>query len=390
MALLLLPLVVIAAIGAVALGVRVRDVLLWAGTAVVVLFVLSVVSVGLLAGTRSDDDDGGGGDSGRATPTIEAEPDESQQVEVQFAPVRPIDGELRQPDDSEFPARVAPLAGLADGDAVYLEAALDGDAVVRQCPSDDMARAQCGVGTAVPAPEDGLAQFLFVVEADLDTPDGTVDCSSQACAVTLLGSEGEVLGSLPLVFGAASASPTISVTGQAPYSAGESARVTLAGFAPGEEVVVTQCTPPGSADGGRCGAPAPEVRVQVDDEGGAVVAYGVHLGPVGADGRECRRSQPCAIAVLGSSTPVNVSELSLAGSTASDVTSGRVAAALLLAALLLLGCAVLVATGDWGPVDGDPFEGIVLRVPEGWEHLRPDDLEDDDGADDENRQRVTG
>jgi hypothetical protein len=85
-----------------------------------------------------------------------------------------------------------------------------------------------------------------------------------------------------------------------------------------------------------------------------------------------------------------VSELSLAGSPASDVTSGRLAAGLLLAALLLLGCAVLVATGDWSPVDGDPFEGIVLRVPEGWEHLRPDDLEDDDGADDANRQRVTG
>ena len=184
-------------------------------------------------------------------------------MEVQFAPVRPIDGELRRPDDSEFPARVAPLAGLADGDVVYLEAALDGDAVVRQCPLRMWRGPQCGVGTAVPAPEDGIARFLFVVEADLDTPDGTVDCSSETCAVMLLSGEGDVLGSLPLVFGAAAeASPTISVTGPAPYSAGESARVTLAGFAPGEEVVLTQCTPPGPADGGRCGAPAPEVRVR--------------------------------------------------------------------------------------------------------------------------------
>jgi hypothetical protein len=388
MALLLLPLVVIAAIGAVALGVRGRDVLQWAGAAVGALVVLIVLGLALVVGLRGGDGDDDG-DSGRRTTTgASSSGEEDQPVEVQTAPVRRVDGVLRRPDDSAFPSTMAPLDGLADGDVVYLEAALESDAVVRQCPSDDLAQAQCGVGTAVPAPEDGTARFLFVVEAELDTPDGAVDCSSEACAVTLLG-DGEVLGSLPLVFGAAGASPTISVTGPAPYSAGESAQVTLDGFAPGEEVVVTQCTPPGPADGGRCGAPAPEVRVQVDDEGGAVVAYRVHLGPVGSDGRECRRSQPCAIAVLGSSTPVDVSELSLAGSPASDVASARVATGLLLAALLLLGCAVLVATGDWSPVDGDPFEGIVLRVPEGWEHLRPDDLEDDDGAD-ENRQPVRG
>jgi hypothetical protein len=273
-------------------------------------------------------------------------------------------------DDAPFPTPALPLDGLADGDALFVEAALERDGELRQCPADAATRTDCGAGLAVPAPARGVARFLAVVEEILATAAGPIDCASQPCSLVLFAAgENRVLAELGLVFGAARPTPHVEVAGRGPFADGDETDVVLTGFAPGELVVVTQCTPPGPSDHTRCGAPAAEVAVRIGADGNAVARYPVHLGAVGADGHECRRGESCAIAVTGADVPTAPVEISLAGSPGPDVAGGRAAWALVVAVLLAVVASVLVVRTDWRPPDGDPFGDLVLSVPPGWERL---------------------
>jgi hypothetical protein len=384
MLLLLLPVIVVAAVVALAIDVPGRQVARWSAIAVAAVVALGVVEAVLVLGLRGGDDDEDT-QVDVAQVAEQAEPEAVQVAEQEAEPsttttstavapggVRRADAVLVEPDpDAAFPAPVRPVDELEDGDLLLLEAALERDGELRQCPQGTVRSTDCGTAVPVPAPLDGVAQFLAPVAENLVSGRGEIDCSTQTCALVLFdaGDDG-VVASLPLVFGHAATAPTIELSRDGPFEDGDAVGVRLAEFPPGEEIVITQCTPPGPADSSRCGAPAPEVAAVIGPEGEVAVQFRIHLGPVGAARDECRRAEPCAIAVLDTSVAAAPVAISLAGTPSSDVPDRRVLLGLGAAAVLVGVAVLLILRGDWKDPDGDPFDDVELTVPEGWEDLR--------------------
>ena len=234
-----------------------------------------------------------------------------------------------------------------------------------------MRPAACRTAVPVPAPREEVARFLVPVVDDLVTSSGTIDCAAETCVLVLFTADDEdVAATLPLVFGRRSTNPAIELLDDGPFADGDFVVVRLRDFPPGEQVVVTQCTPPGPTDRSRCGRPAPEVGAVVGPAGEIVVPFPVHLGSVGAAGRECRRAEPCAIGVVDATVSAAAVPISLAGSPGPDVPGNRVAWALAVAAVFSAVAVMLVVRADWRDPDGDPFAGMRLDVPEGWDDLR--------------------
>jgi hypothetical protein len=381
MILLLLPVIAVAALVALVMDVPGRQVARWSAIAVatvVALGVLEAVAIVGLRGSGGGDDDPIEAAPAAASEAAEAAPPEagpaSSTTSAPALPggVRHVDAVLVEPEaDADFPAPVPPVDDLDDGDLLFVEAELERDGELRQCPEGTVRSTACGTALPVPAPREGVAQFLAPVVETLVTARGEVDCVAQTCALVLfdVGDQG-VVATLPLVFGRSASEPRIELSRDGPFEAGDALGVRLSEFPPGDEVVVTQCTPPGPSDRSRCGPPAPEMAAVVGPEGEVAVQYRVHLGPVGAVGNECRRAEPCAIAVLDASVSAPAAPISLAGSPGSDVPDGRFVVGLLAAAALLAVAVALVLRSDWQDPDGDPFGGVELTVPEGWEDLR--------------------
>jgi hypothetical protein len=115
--------------------------------------------------------------------------------------------------------------------------------------------------------------------------------------------------------------------------------------------------------------------VVLDDDGAATVRLPVHIGQVGTG--ECRRGRPCAIGVLGGSQWAAVARLALAGTAGADPPRNRVVTGWVVAAAASVAGVVLVRRTDWAPAGGDPFAGISVGVPPGWEDLRHIDDDED-------------
>jgi hypothetical protein len=380
MALLLLPVIAVAALVALVMDVPGRQVARWSAIAVAAVVALGVLQVVATVGLRgADGEDRSPTEAAQAAPraSAQATPTEIGSSTTTSAPpspddVRGVDAVLVAPDaDAAFPAPVRPVDELADGDLLLLEVALDRDGELRQCPEGTVRPTTCGTALPVPAPREGVAQFLAPVVETLVTARGETDCRAQTCALVLfdVGDQG-VVATLPLVFGRSASEPRIELSRDGPFEEGDALGVRLSEFPPGDEVVVTQCTPPGPSDRSRCGSPAPEVGAVVGPDGDVAVQYRVHLGPVGTVGNECRRAEPCAIAVVDASVSAPAAAISLAGSPGSDVPDGRVVVGLVAATALLAVAVALVVRSDWRDPDGDPFVGVELTVPEGWEDLR--------------------
>lgn len=325
-----------------------RNAAVGAGVAVgAVVFLIVVTSIlGLVLGGESEDD-----------------PSRSPRSD------RLVDASFVDAGDDPFPALARPLDGVRRGDAVYLEAELHSPVSARLCGDGARVVVGCGPALAVDEPADGTARFLFEL-----IPASDVDCRESPCSIVLFEDGGDVVGSVPVVFGVAQPHPSIDLGVGAPFAAGEEVVVRLDGFRPGQEVVVTQCTPPGPIEARACGAPAPERSVEIGDDGTAMVEFPVHIGRVGSG--ECRRGRPCGIGVVGGGQLAPVATLTLAGTAGADPPRGRVVGGLAVAVVAAAAGAVLLRRSDWSPIDGDPFAGIELVVPPGWEHLG--NIADDD------------
>lgn len=378
MGLLLLPLVAVAAVAALALGVPARKVAMGAGIATLGLLVLSV-ALGVAVVGSEDDGEGGDDDARPAGVVAPAEDggDATAPADADIR-VREVDGVLVLVDDDYdgFAVAEGRLDGVQVGDSVLLQVDLEGPATAHLCAARSPRPGRCGVGVPVDEPADGVSRFLLEL-----VPPPEADCEAEPCTVEVFDDDGGVVASLPVVFGRSAPQPQVSVSGSAPFAEGETVRVRLEGFAPGAELVVTHCVPPGPADALACGGAAAEVPVTVGADGSARVQIPAHIGSVGGRGGECRRGHPCGIGVVGSDVVAPVAELSLAGTAGPVVPGGRFAAGLAIALAAAVAAVICLWGTDWRPVDGDPFAGIVLSVPPGWEHLR--DIAEDDADDSE-------
>lgn len=334
---MLLPLVVVGAVVAWALGVPGRRVAIVAGAGSALLVLATVVAFVAIGMTEVEGDDraqGGGPASSRR--------------------VRSADVVLEEPDErADFPAPAPPIAGLDDGDVLLVEADVGRAVVVAQC-----AEARCAPGVAVQPDDRGVLRALVAFERVLDLPAGAVDCGSTGCTLVLFAGD-EVVRSVPLVFGPATV-PRL-VVGGGEVRSGDEVSVVLRGFPEGP-AVVTLCAPPGPSDPAACGAPAPEVAVDVPASGQVTIRYPVVAGRVGTGGSSCSRRAPCAVAVPGIAAAA-AQEVSFAALRDADPPRRRVVAGLAAAAVLLLVTGRLVRRTSWIPPEGDPFAGVLLSDP---------------------------
>ncbi len=339
---MLLPLVLVGAFVAWALGVPGRRVVVTAGAASVLLVVSTIVLFGAV-GLVEERGDGATGEADGAT----ARP----------LRTRPVDVVLTDPDErADFPISPPPIVGLGDGDLLLVEADVGRRVVqVAQCVAGTR---RCAPAVRVEPDDEGVVRTLVAFTRTIELAGGDVDCATAACVLALVAGD-EVVRSVALEFGPPRPVPRLGVRA-GEVRAGEDVVVDLVDF-PGGPAVVTVCAPPGPSDPAACGAPAPEVEVDVPASGMATVRYPVEPGRVGSGGASCRRGEPCAIAVPGvAAAPVEITFASLADA---EPPGRRLSVGLGAAAALLLGAAWLIRRTDWTPVDGDPFADVVLSDP---------------------------
>lgn len=335
----LLPLVAIAAVVAWALGVPGRRVALAAGGAAALLVVATV-----LVGAFELSEERGAEDVS----------------DERFAarPVRPADVVLTPPEErAAFPAPPPAISGLAPRDVVMVEALVgrQGDVLAAQC---ELGALRCAPGIIVRPDDEGVVRALVPLERTIRFAGGSVDCAERRCGLVIGGDH--VIYSVPLIFGARAATPTLEVSGGRALRHGGEVLVTLRDFPPGP-VTVTLCAPPGPIDPGACGAPAPEVVVDVPSTGRARVRYLARVGAVGSSGATCRAGAACAVATPGvAAAPAEITFSRLAHA---DPPGRRVATGLGVAAVLLLAAGWVLRRTDWTPTEGDPFVGVVLSDP---------------------------
>lgn len=337
MPVLLLPLVVVGAVVAWALGVPGRRVATVAGAASALLVLATVVAFVGIGMTEVEGDD----------PSRGGDPAPSRRI-------RSADLVLEAPDErADFPAPAPPVTGLADGDVLLVEADVGRAVVVAQCSAS-----RCAPGVAVQPDDRGAVRTLVAFERVLELPTGEVDCRTTSCTLVLVAGD-EVVRSVPLVFGPTTV-PSLAV-GAGEVRSGDEVSVVLRGFPEGP-AVVTLCAPPGPSDPSACGAPAPEVVADVPASGQVTVRYPVVAGRVGSGGSSCSRRAPCAVAAPGvSAAPAQ--PVSFVARDDADPPRRRVVAGLAAAVALLFFAGWLVRRTSWVPPEGDPFAGVVLSDP---------------------------
>jgi hypothetical protein len=274
------------------------------------------------------------------------------------ADVQAIDERIVLDDDRDgFLRPQQTIDGLVDGDVRLLRVeGLTDDAAgtVRQCAA--ASGGACAPSIPMQADRRGRATFLFEFRRDV----GGADCASAACVIVIDdGRSGPT--ALPVTFGAERRPGAIRLDRRRQLAQGEVLEVRLIGFGPGP-TTVTYCTPPGPSDRRSCGAPAPEVVVQVGVDGIGSAPFPVYVGAVGRTGDQCRRGDDCAVAVP-QSPDVAVVEVGFAGSADAAPGGLQLAIGLTVAAVLLAAAAVAIRRGGWTPPGGDPFAGIDIDDP---------------------------
>jgi hypothetical protein len=277
--------------------------------------------------------------------------------------------------DDRFAAPRVPIDGLRDGESRLVEVTgLPRRAALRAVVCS-VEPARCGAALPIRSDDSGVAQFLFEFESTLrpaSTAIGNADCTQQACVLEVTADDDEPLVSTPVVFGAPAPQSSLRVERPRNVRVGDDVVAHLSGFAAGARVTVTLCTPPGPIDRTRCGSPAPEVDVVLDDDGRAVAILPARATAVGTHGARCGRGDPCAVAVLGR-PDVAVTALTFAGAGPADPGPLQLTVGLLVAAGLLAAAVVVLRRGPWTPPDGDPFEGVTVDDP--FAGLRDDDAD---------------
>lgn len=358
----LVPLVAIGAVVAWALGVPGRRIAVWAGVAVVSLFVLTAASIVVIIGLERGDEAGDAEDGGRSDAAIEAG----------RLTTRGVDEVVEREVAEEFPAPVDAIDELEDGESRLIRVVVGEPVDLHQC-AGVVTRRTCGPGVPAPPGEDAAAVALFEFRQRLRVAGRPIDCRETPCVLVAVAGGEEVVARVPLVFGAEAARARVWVT-RRPLSPGDEVTVRVRGLRPGTRGHVTYCVP---ADAGaRCGSPAPEVPFRADEDGDARVALPVFTGAVGGAAGRCGYREACAVGVTGVPVATPYVPVSFAGPAGPDVPAGRTAGGLAVAGGLLAAAVILVRRTDWTPplgdpfagvsLAGDPFAGVEIQVPEGW------------------------
>lgn len=338
---ILTPLLVIAAVLALALDVPARRVLTWTAAGIVGLVVLTVVSaLGVFVIE--------GGDGEVATPGRWAP-----------IPVRDVDADLIPAAVEPFPEPERPIDGLADGDTVLLRVAGRVPLTVHQCPADQVRPRACSRGIPATAERTEDPVVLVELHVTVAATAGKVDCRSRPCVVAAFGPDGRPQASRPIVFGDSPPSPRLRGP-VGPIDPGDTVTVRLDNLVPGTTGAVTLCIPGEEGEPPVCGRPAPEVPFRAGADGAASVDLPVVPGLVGREGRRCEPRAPCAIGVVGTPTPTPFWPVRFAPPVGAEVPVRREGPALAIAGVLVAVAAVIVRRTDWSPPGGDPFADVAL------------------------------
>lgn len=218
---------------------------------------------------------------------------------------------------------------------------------------------QCTIGQArrcrnylpVRFDDRGEATFQYLIDDD----GGGCRLVDDRCTIEL--TTGERTTVIDAVFVDAALPPgVITVSPADDLQPGDRVEVVATGFSAGSQLVATVCITPATS-GPRCGAPAPEVRFDADDDGAGRAVLDLDVDEVGEERGACGRGsgsrcQVVVAQVIGTGRPrLSASPVALhfAAAPGASYDTTRLVAGTAAALALLLAAGWLIARGDWAP-----------------------------------------
>lgn len=218
-----------------------------------------------------------------------------------------------------------------------------GTGEVAQCGMSPEGARDCRNGFPVEFGAEGTARFQYLV-SDRVHDGERCGAGQRPCLLVVFGPHGEGEGHSFTVFhDPAPPAGRVTIEPRAGLSDGDVVTVTATGFPAATRLLTAQCPPDIDDVPGACRSGEP---IRTGPDGAAVARFTVRTGEV--DGLSCGPRQPCSIQVSAEApiAPVTVPVTFSAGPSA-RYHGGKLAAGLLLAALLLGLAWRLLRTTDW-------------------------------------------
>lgn len=195
----------------------------------------------------------------------------------------------------------------------------------------------------------GEATFQYLIDDD----GGGCRLVDDRCTMEL--TTGERTTVIDTVFVDAALPPgVITVSPADDLQPGDRIEVGATGFSAGSQLVATVCIAPATS-GPRCGAPAPEVRFDADDDGTGRAVLDLDVDEVGEERGACGRGSRCQVMVaqvIGTGRPrLSAAPVALhfAAAPGASYDTTRLVAGAAAALALLLAAGWLITRGDWDP-----------------------------------------
>ncbi len=274
-----------------------------------------------------------------AGPSAAQESDEPQVRTLRVAWVDPEEVRLPLVEDRLDPATVLEIR------AVGFPTDTTGN--VRHCVTETTR--VCRNALAVRTDDDGVAVFQYLITDTVDSVGACRISSPRRCTLEI--AIGDRRTEIDTVFVDQAPPPgLISVDPRRGLSIGDTVTVELVGFPAGAELTVQVCAVP-STRGDRCGPPGPEVRVITDGDGSARTRLTLDVNDVGDAGIACGRRTTCQVVTTGDGVGARAAPapLHFATTPGASYDGPRLAAGLLLAALLCTVAIRLTRGTDWRP-----------------------------------------
>lgn len=261
--------------------------------------------------------------------------------------VRPLQLAWVEPDE----VRVPPIAGGLEPTTVLEVRATgytaDTTGTVRQCATGTLRR--CRNQLTVRTDNRGVAVFQYLVTDAVDLDGACRLASQQRCTLEL--SIGERRTEIDTVFVDDAPTPgRITLDPDADLTIGDTVTVNATGFPPRTELTLQVCAA-SATRGDRCGPPGPVAIVVTDAAGSGRTTLALDIEQVGEAGIACGRRTPCQVVASSSTVGARAApaRLELTTTPSAGYDRSRLAAGLLLAALLAAAAARLVRATDWRP-----------------------------------------
>lgn len=212
----------------------------------------------------------------------------------------------------------------------------------------------CTAPVPVQFGEQGAAAFQFLVGDAFARGAGSCRAGAPPCKLVVEEVGGATTASLQTVFGDTLPPPgRIRVTPRTGLVDGQRVTVTVEGYPPGVRVQAMLCAPPDATGTRRCGPPGPTAPLQVRADGTGSTRLEIRSGPVGSLRVPCGWREVCGITVASDElfARAPVVEIRFAAPPGASYQTGRLAAGLAIAVLLLGAAVGLMLRTDWSPPD---------------------------------------